>query len=76
MEHPNIASVSSSVLTKEAVDKLKDDVDHLSKKLEKLVLSITNLKKDIEIARLKKGYLVKGVGREKEYATTFKKNMK
>ena len=34
------------------------------------------LKIDIEIARLNKGYIVKGVGAEKEYVTTFKKNIK
>ena len=50
---------------------------HLRKpksKIEELELEI--LKKDIEIARLKKGYIVKGVGAEKEYVTTFKKNIK
>ena len=34
------------------------------------------MKKDIEIARLKKGYMVKGVGAEKEFVTTFDKNTK
>lgn len=35
------------------------------------------LKKDIELARLKKGYMVKGGGmEEKEFITFFKKNMK
>ena len=29
-----------------------------------------------EIARLKKGYMVKGVGAEKEFVTTFDKNTK
>ena len=43
-------------------------------KIEELELEI--LKKDIEIARLKKGYMVKGVGAEKEFVTTFDKNMK
>ena len=33
-------------------------------------------KLEIEIARLKKGYLVKGVGAKKEYVTTFEENMK
>ena len=33
-------------------------------------------KKDIEIERLKKGYIVKGVGAKKEYVTTFDKNTK
>ena len=50
---------------------------HLRKpknKIEELELEI--LKKDIEIARLKKGYLVKGVGEEKEFVTTFDKNIK
>ena len=50
---------------------------HLRKpksKIEELELEI--LKKDIEIARLKKGYMVKGVGAEKEYVTTFDKNIK
>ena len=50
---------------------------HLRKpktKIEKLELEL--MKKDIEIARLKKGYMVKGVGAEKEYVTTFDKNTK
>jgi Transposase and inactivated derivatives len=34
------------------------------------------LKKEIEIERLKKGYLVKGVGAKKEYVTTFDVNTK
>ena len=34
------------------------------------------MKKEIEIARLKKGYIVKGVGVEKEFVTTFDKNIK
>ena len=50
---------------------------HLRKpknKIEELELEL--LKKDIEIARLKKGYMVKGVGAEKEFVTTFDKNTK
>ncbi len=50
---------------------------HLRKpknKIEELELEI--MKKDIEIARLKKGYIVKGVGAEKEYVTTLDKNTK
>ena len=50
---------------------------HLRKpknKMEELELEI--LKKDIEIARLKKGYLMKGVGQEKEFVITFDKNTK
>lgn len=43
-------------------------------KIEELELEI--MKKDIEIARLKKGYMVKGVGAEKEFVTTFDKNTK
>lgn len=43
-------------------------------KIEELELEI--MKKDIEIARLKKGYIVKGVGAEKEYVTTLDKNTK
>ena len=39
-------------------------------------LEIELMKKDIEIARLKKGYTVKGVGKEKEFVTTFNKNIK
>ena len=39
-------------------------------------LEIEIMKKDIEIARLKKGYNVKGVGQEKEFVTTFNKNIK
>ena len=34
------------------------------------------LKKEIDIERLKKSYLVKGVGDQKEYVTTFDANMK
>lgn len=50
---------------------------HLRKpknKIEELELEI--MKKDIEIARLKKGYNVKGVGQEKEFIITFNKNIK
>ena len=50
---------------------------HLRKpkdKIEELQLEL--LKKEIEIARLKKGYMVKGVGAEKEFVTTFDKNIK
>lgn len=43
-------------------------------KIEELELEI--MKKDIEIARLKKGYMVKGVGAKKEFVTTFNKNTK
>lgn len=39
-------------------------------------LEIEIMKKDIEIARLKKDYNVKGVGQEKEFVTTFNKNTK
>ena len=39
-------------------------------------LKLELLKKEIEIARLKKGYQVKGVGEEKEYVTTFDVNTK
>lgn len=41
-------------------------------KIEELELEL--MKKEIEIARLKKGYMVKGVGAEKEFVTTFDKN--
>ena len=43
-------------------------------KIEELELEI--MRKDIEIARLKKGYLVKGVCQEKEYIIIFDKNTK
>ena len=43
-------------------------------KIEELELEI--MKKDIESARLKKGYVVKGGGVQKEYVTTFDKNTK
>lgn len=43
-------------------------------KIDELELEI--MKKDIEIARLKKGYSVKGVGAEKEFVTIFDKNIK
>ena len=39
-------------------------------------LELELMKKEIEIARLKKGYIVKGVGAEKEFVTTFDKNTK
>ena len=50
---------------------------HLRKpknRIEELELEL--MKKEIEIARLKKGYTVKGVGAEKEFVTTFDKNIK
>ena len=50
---------------------------HLKKpknKIEELELEL--MKKDIEIARLKKGYTVKGVGAKKEFVTIFNKNIK
>ena len=50
---------------------------HLRKpknRIEELELEL--MKKEIEIARLKKGYIVKGVGAEKEFVTTLDKNMK
>jgi transposase len=69
---------------KEGIDGLKHHINeqnnigiHLRKpknRIEELELEL--LKKDIEIARLKKGYMVKGVGAEKEFVTTFEKNMK
>ena len=43
-------------------------------KIEELELEI--IKRDIEIARLKKGYTVKGVGAKKEFVITFDKNIK
>ena len=50
---------------------------HLRKPKNKIEeLQIELMKKDIEIARLKKGYVVKGVGQEKEFVTTFNKNIK
>ncbi|MCQ2740471.1 MAG: helix-turn-helix domain containing protein [bacterium] len=39
-------------------------------------LELENLKLKIEVARLKKGYLVKGVGSKKEYVTIKDLNMK
>ena len=50
---------------------------HLRKpksKVEELELEL--MKKEIEIARLKKGYIVKGVGAEKEFVTTLDRNIK
>ena len=43
-------------------------------RIEELELEL--MKKEIEIARLKKGYVVKGVGAEKEFVTIFDKNTK
>lgn len=39
-------------------------------------LELENLKLKVEVARLKKGYLVKGVGRKKEYVTIKNLNLK
>ena len=50
---------------------------HLRKpknKIEELELEL--MKKEIEIARLKKGYTVKGVGAKKEFVTILDKNTK
>ena len=79
--------ISKSVLSKEKGNEgLKSNTGkhkslstglHLKKpknKIEELELEL--IKKDIEIARLKKGYMVKGVGAEKEFVTTFDKNTK
>ena len=50
---------------------------HLRKPKDKIEeLEIELMKKDIEIARLKKGYNVKGAGQEKEFITIFNKNIK
>ena len=43
-------------------------------RIEELELEL--MRKEIEIARLKKGYMVKGDGAEKEFVTTFDKNTK
>ena len=42
--------------------------------IERLKLELA--KKEVECERLKKGYVVKGVGRRKEYVTSSKKNSK
>lgn len=50
---------------------------HTSKKLSEIErLKLELMKKDIEIERLKKGYLVKGDGQQKRYITTSKENFK
>ena len=84
-------NISTSVLSrwyyayeKHGIDGLKSKTGkkchpnlHLRKpknKIEELELEL--MKKDIEIARLKKGYMVKGVGAEKEFVTTLGKNTK
>ena len=59
--------------------KIKSGFKGLGKKkpkdrIEELELEL--MKKEIEIVRLKKGYMVKGVGAEKEFVTTFDKNTK
>lgn len=46
------------------------------KKTREEELEFEIMKKDIEIARLKKGYVVKGDGLNKEYVTTFDVNTK
>lgn len=47
--------------------KFKPEEDKLKQEIAKL---------EIEVARLKKGYIVKGVGAQKEYVTTFEENTK
>jgi transposase-like protein len=50
---------------------------HTSKKLTEMDrLRLENMRKDIVIARLKKGYFVKGAGSKKEYVSIKKKNTK
>lgn len=50
---------------------------HTSKSLTKEErLELENMKLKIENERLKKGYLVKGVGADKEYVTILEENMK
>lgn len=50
---------------------------HASKSLSEIEqLKLTIAKQEVEIARLKKGYFVKGVGAEKEYVTGKGKTMK
>ena len=50
---------------------------HTNKGLTELeCLRLTVAKQEVEIARLKKGYVVKGVGAEKEFVTIFDKNTK
>lgn len=50
---------------------------HNSKNLSELDrLRLENAKQKVEIERLKKGYMVKGVGAEKEFVTSFDPNMK
>ncbi len=50
---------------------------HTSKKLSEVErLKLELMKKEIEIERLKKGYMVKGAGSSKEYVPINKKNLK
>lgn len=50
---------------------------HLRKPKDKIKeLELELMKKEIEIARLKKGYMVKGVGAKKEFVTSLDKNIK
>ena len=50
---------------------------HTSKSLTKEErLELENMKLKVENERLKKGYLVKGVGADKEYVTILEENMK
>ena len=50
---------------------------HASKKLSEVErLKLELMKKEIEIERLKKGYMVKGAGSSKEYVPINKKNSK
>ena len=50
---------------------------HTSKSLTEIErLQLLVAKQEVEIARLKKGYQVKGVGHQKEFVITFGKNIK
>ena len=56
------------------IDGVSVYLKNLNNMLNDIYLEI--LKKDIEIARLKKGYQVKGVGANKEFVTLKDVNMK
>lgn len=58
--------------SKKGINKKDNSEEEKLKRIMKRII----MKQEIEIARLKKGYQVKGVGVQKEYITTFEKNMK
>ena len=73
-------NISESTLSKWKYDYIEKGIEGLKSKSGKHKNPNSGLHlrkpKNKKIARLKKGYMVKGVGAEKEFVTTFDKNIK